>query len=67
MKKKAIIIVGILILVGTITFSSYSYVKVKQWDSLILPMVKIENENSKISDNVQYVGDNLLNDNLVIL
>lgn len=29
--------------------------------------IKIENENSKISDNVQYVGDNLLNDNLVIL
>ena len=45
MKKKAIIIVGILILVGTITFSSYSYVKVKHWDSLILPKVKIENED----------------------
>ncbi len=30
---------------GTVTFTSYSYVKVKQWDSLILPKVKIENED----------------------
>ncbi len=45
MKKKAIIILGVLVLLGTITFTSYSYVKVKQWDSLILPTVKIENED----------------------
>ncbi|MBZ9636763.1 VanW family protein [Clostridium sp. FP1] len=45
MKKKAIIIVGILILLGTIIFTSYSYVGVKHWDSLILPTVKIENED----------------------
>ena len=45
MKKKAIIIVGILILLGTVIFTSYSYVKVKHWDSLILPTVKIENED----------------------
>ena len=45
MKKKAIIILGILVLLGAITFTSYSYVKVKHWDSLILPTVKIENEN----------------------
>ncbi|GCD12921.1 VanW family protein [Clostridium tagluense] len=45
MKKKAIIIVGILILLGTIIFTSYSYVRVKHWDSLILPTVKIENED----------------------
>jgi len=45
MGKKAIIIVGVLVLVGTIIFSSYSYVKVKQWDALILPKVKIENED----------------------
>ncbi|MBU3145447.1 VanW family protein [Clostridium sp. CF012] len=45
MKKKAIIIAGILILVGTVMFTSYSYVKVKHWDTLILPTVKIENED----------------------
>jgi len=45
MKKKAIIILGVLVLLGTVTFTSYSYVKVKQWDSLILPTVKIENED----------------------
>ncbi|MCB2292890.1 VanW family protein [Clostridium algoriphilum] len=45
MKNKAIIILGVLVLVGIITFSSYSYVKVKQWDSIILPSVKIENED----------------------
>jgi vancomycin resistance protein YoaR len=45
MKKKAIIILGVLVLLGTITFTSYSYVKVKQWDSLILPNVKIGNED----------------------
>ncbi|MFT5875669.1 MAG: vancomycin resistance protein YoaR [Clostridium sp.] len=45
MKKKAIIILGILVLVGTITFTSYAYVKVNHWDSLILPMVKIEDED----------------------
>ncbi|MCB2299952.1 VanW family protein [Clostridium tagluense] len=45
MKKKAIIIVGILILLGTIIFTSYSYIGVKHWDSLILPTVKIENED----------------------
>lgn len=45
MKKKAVIILGVLVLVGIITFSSYSYVKVKQWNSLILPKVKIENED----------------------
>mgnify|MGYP001597813186 CR=1 FL=1 len=43
MKKKVIIIIGILILLGTFTFSSYSYIKVKQWSYLILPGVKIEN------------------------
>lgn len=45
MKKKAIIVIGILILLGTIIFTSYSYVQVKHWDSLILPTVKIENED----------------------
>ncbi|MGH4124975.1 MAG: VanW family protein [Clostridium sp.] len=45
MKKKAIIILGILILLGTVTFTSYSYVGVKHWDSLILPSIKIENED----------------------
>ncbi|WP_291633992.1 VanW family protein [Clostridium sp.] len=45
MRKKAIIILGILVLVGTITFTSYAYVKVKHWDSLILPTVKIEDED----------------------
>ena len=45
MKKKTIAIIGILILVGTIIFTSYSYVKVKHWNSLILPTVKIENED----------------------
>lgn len=45
MKKKAIIIVGILILLGTIIFTSYAYVGVKHWDNLILPTVKIENED----------------------
>ena len=45
MKKKAIIIVGILILLGTVIFTSYSYVQVKHWDNLILPTVKIENED----------------------
>jgi vancomycin resistance protein YoaR len=45
MKKKAIIILGVLALLGTVTFTSYSYVKVKQWGSLILPTVKIENED----------------------
>jgi len=45
MKKKAIIIIGVLILFSTITFSSYSYIKVKQWGSLILPGVKVENED----------------------
>lgn len=45
MKKKAIIMIGVLVLLGTITFSCYSYVKVKQWDSLILPGVKIENQD----------------------
>jgi len=45
MKNKAIIILGVLVLIGIITFSSYSYIKVKQWDSLILPSVKIENED----------------------
>jgi len=45
MKKKAIIILGVLVLLGTITFTSYSYVKVKQWDSLIFPEVKIGNED----------------------
>ena len=45
MKKKAVIILGVLVLLGTITFTSYSYAKVKQWDSLILPTVKIENED----------------------
>ena len=43
MKKKAIMIIGVLILFSTFTFSSYSYIKVKHWDSLILPGVKIEN------------------------
>lgn len=45
MKKKAIIILGVLILLVTVTFTSYSYVTVKQWDSLILPTVKIEDED----------------------
>jgi vancomycin resistance protein YoaR len=45
MKKKAIIILGVLIMLGTVTFTSYSYVKVKQWNSLILPTVKIEDED----------------------
>ncbi|HEY8891243.1 MAG TPA: VanW family protein [Clostridium sp.] len=45
MGKKAIIILGVLVLVGTIIFSSLSYVKVKKWDALILPKVKIENED----------------------
>ncbi|MCB2290451.1 VanW family protein [Clostridium sp. CS001] len=45
MKKKAIIVLGVLVLLGTITFTSYSYVKVKQWSSLILPKVKIGNED----------------------
>jgi len=45
MKKKAILIIEILLLFGIIAFSSYSYVKVKQWDSLILPKVKIANED----------------------
>jgi vancomycin resistance protein YoaR len=45
MKKKAIIILGVLVLLVTVTFTSYSYAKVKQWDSLILPTVEIENEN----------------------
>jgi len=42
MKKKVIIILGVLVLIGITTFGSYSYIKVKQWDSLILPTVKIE-------------------------
>ena len=47
MKKKAVIILGVLslVLLVTVTFTSYSYAKVKQWDSLILPSVKIENED----------------------
>ncbi|WP_298843794.1 hypothetical protein [Clostridium sp.] len=45
MKKKAIMIIGIVILFSLFTFSSYSYIKVKHWDSLILPGVKIENED----------------------
>jgi vancomycin resistance protein YoaR len=45
MNKKAIIIIGILILLGTVIFTSYSYVLVKHWDSLILPTVKVENED----------------------
>ncbi|MBW9144633.1 VanW family protein [Clostridium sp. CM027] len=45
MKKKAIIVLGILVLLGAIIFTSYSYFKVKQWDSLILPKIKIENED----------------------
>ncbi len=45
MKKKAILITGILILLGTIMFTSYAYVGVKHWDTLILPTVKIENED----------------------
>ena len=45
MKKKAVIILGVLVLLVTVTFTSYSYAKVKQWDSLILPTVKIENED----------------------
>lgn len=45
MKKKAIIIIGILILLGTVIFTSYSYFIVKHWDSKILPTVKIENED----------------------
>ena len=45
MRNKAIIILGALVLLGIIIFSSYSYIKVKQWDSLILPSVKIENED----------------------
>lgn len=45
MKKKVIIIIGVLILFGTFTFTSYSYIKVSHWSSLILPGVKIENED----------------------
>ena len=45
MKRKAIIVLGVLVLLGAIIFTSYSYFKVKQWDSLILPKVKIENED----------------------
>ena len=45
MIKKVIILMGLLVLFGSIIFSSYSYIKVKQWDSLILPKVKIENED----------------------
>ncbi|MCJ7691422.1 MAG: VanW family protein, partial [Clostridiaceae bacterium] len=45
MRKKAIIILGVLFLLSTVIFTTYSYVKVKKWDSLILPTVKIENEN----------------------
>jgi vancomycin resistance protein YoaR len=45
MKKKAIIILGVLILLGAVTFTSYSYIKVKHWESLILPTVKIEDED----------------------
>ncbi|NNU74748.1 VanW family protein [Clostridium estertheticum] len=45
MKKKAIIIIGVLILFSTFTFSGYSYIRVKYWDSLILPGVKIGNED----------------------
>jgi len=45
MKKKAIIIIGILILLGTVLFTSYSYFLVKHWDNKILPTVKIENED----------------------
>ena len=45
MKRKVIIIVGILVLLGTVVVISCAYFKVKQWNSLILPTVKIENEN----------------------
>jgi vancomycin resistance protein YoaR len=45
MKKKAIIIIGILILLGTVIFTSYAYIGVKHWDNVILPTVKIENED----------------------
>ncbi|MBU3112819.1 VanW family protein [Clostridium lacusfryxellense] len=45
MKKKAIIILGVLMLACVVSFANYSYIKVKQWDSLILPKVKIENED----------------------
>jgi vancomycin resistance protein YoaR len=45
MRKKAIIILGVLVLLSTAIFTTYSYAKVKKWDSLILPTVKIENEN----------------------
>lgn len=45
MRKKAIIILGAIFLLGTTIFTTYSYSKVKKWDSLILPSVKIENEN----------------------
>lgn len=45
MKKKAIMILGILMLACVVSFANYSYIKVKQWDSLILPKVKIENED----------------------
>ncbi|MGH4118324.1 VanW family protein [Clostridium sp.] len=45
MRKKAIIILGVLFLLSTAIFTTYSYAKVKKWDSLILPTVKIENEN----------------------
>lgn len=45
MRNKATIILGVLVLLSIIIFSSYSYIKVKQWDSLILPSVKIENED----------------------
>lgn len=45
MRKKAIIILGAIFLLSTAIFTTYSYSKVKKWDSLILPSVKIENEN----------------------
>ncbi|MBU3159894.1 VanW family protein [Clostridium frigoris] len=60
MKKKAIIIIGVLILFSTITFSGYSYIKVKQWDSLILPGVKIENED--LTGKTKKEAQTILND-----
>ena len=45
MKKRAIIIIGILILLATITFTSYAYILVNHWNNLIFPTVKIENED----------------------
>lgn len=42
MKKKGIIIIVFLILLGSVGFVSYSYYKVKQWDNLVYPGVKIE-------------------------